>query len=129
MLLISGGDEEAEVWISHIKEYQTLLREQSVGFDVTRLASIRMNLLSKVGKRDEESTPADGGGTPDPVAGYFDQAEALNSALLGQEQMPNEDSNSTNSFMRQNLMAVDPFMDTGNLDWLADLTFMDELGD
>ncbi|RDW91051.1 hypothetical protein BP5796_02216 [Coleophoma crateriformis] len=48
LLLSSINDEEIEYWTAQIREFRRLLELQSFGFDITRLASTRMELLATV---------------------------------------------------------------------------------
>lgn len=45
MLLSSVEDEDVALWMARIQEYHVLLQAQSVSFDVTKVAAIRLGLL------------------------------------------------------------------------------------
>lgn len=46
LLLTSVSEADVEFWSSQIEHYRGLLRLQSISFDVTKLASARMDLLA-----------------------------------------------------------------------------------
>lgn len=49
VLLTFTDQNEAKSWNSRIDEYLHLFKTHSVSFEVTRLASIRLDLLGRVG--------------------------------------------------------------------------------
>lgn len=51
MLLSSVEDEDVALWMARIQEYHVLLQAQSVSFDVTKVAAIRLGLLRNSGTR------------------------------------------------------------------------------
>lgn len=46
LLLTSVDDTDVEFWSTQIEHYRSLLRLQSISFDMTKLASARMDLLA-----------------------------------------------------------------------------------
>lgn len=48
LLMTSVEDMEIDFWIAKVKEYHTLLKAHAVGFDTSRLAAIRFDLLGKL---------------------------------------------------------------------------------
>lgn len=46
LLLTSVDDNDVEFWSQHIEHYRNLLRLQSISFDMTKLASARIDLLA-----------------------------------------------------------------------------------
>lgn len=48
LLMTSIDDIEVDFWIARVKEYHILLRAHAVGFDTSRLAAIRFDLLGKL---------------------------------------------------------------------------------
>lgn len=46
LILTSVDDREVEFWSQQIERYRALLRQQSIGFDMTKFAVTRMDLLA-----------------------------------------------------------------------------------
>ena len=114
MFLSAGSEEEASFWTRRINTYRDILKAHSLNFNVTKLASIRMDLLLRgdsdgseaLGSRraSEQAPPADQNEAhppPQEVTGVTPMAEPV------MEEFP-----------------VDPTLAFGNtygLEWNADL--------
>jgi hypothetical protein len=128
MLLTSIEDQEIDSWMSRITTYLKLLKEHSLNFDTTKLACIRLGLLSKVdhlmedNKTNELDSTCTGSGdsaTGSNIPESIEKttAESREHTLLGDAQ---RDENSLYTMDDPfEFMSFDPFGDSENLDWGA----------
>lgn len=74
LLLTSTEDSDIEYWSAQIKDYRQLLELQSIGFNVTKLASTRMSLLCSVNEESLVQSPIDliDDSSSESIPGYFD---------------------------------------------------------
>lgn len=61
MLLSATDEDEVNVWMRRITTYRDILKAHSLNFNITKLASIRMDLLLQ---RESPDDVADGAGLP-----------------------------------------------------------------
>lgn len=118
MLVTSIEDWEIDSWMSRITTYLKLLKEHSINFDTTKLACIRLELLSKVDQLMEDGrshrTDESNDGVPAPL-------ESIDSASTeNREQAQLGDGNMIYSVDDTfEFISLDPFGDSENLDWDA----------
>lgn len=121
MLLTSIEDQEIDSWMSRITTYLKLLKEHSINFDTTKLACIRLGLLSKVDhlmedtKKNELNNSCTGSTIPEPIDRTT--AESREQTVLGdagRDENPLYTMDDPFEFM-----SFDPFCDSENLDWGA----------
>lgn len=114
MLLTSVEDDEVDSWVARIDEYLNLLQAHSISFDVTKLASIRLELLRKVGRltEDHATNDASSDGASEPAVSSPDVGRSYG-------QIEGEIGNQLDPLNGQRLMTLDPFGDSENLNWVA----------
>ncbi|KAH8690614.1 hypothetical protein BGW36DRAFT_58070 [Talaromyces proteolyticus] len=122
MLLTSVEDDEVDSWLTRIDEYLCLLQAHSVSFDVTKLASIRLELLRKHGRRTSERIATDkvtNGSSSEAVS----ELVSVSPGVSSNNQIENDIANASDLLDGQSQMMLDPFGDRGDLDWVALLNF------
>ncbi|OKL60204.1 hypothetical protein UA08_04606 [Talaromyces atroroseus] len=127
MLLTSIEDQEIDSWMSRISVYLKLLKEHSINFDTTKLACIRLELLSKVdnlmedggsGRATEPITSSDVNGFVAGMTVPSESTDDTNDESQGQTQL--EDEHTIYSVDDPfEFMPFDPFGDSENFDWGA----------
>ena len=125
MFLSATRDEEVTYWIKHITTYRNLLKAHSPNFNVTKLASIRMDLLLQ---RDASDNVSDG--EEDNVVPSAQRTSAQEQGLEDQGPVGTKDVEAnTNNFttsieaLREDCR-IEPaaaFGNTYGLEWDADL--------
>lgn len=109
MFLCSVSDEESQYWMDQIAFYRKLLRAHATGFEVTKHASIRIDLLADRGGVDAPSSTA--------------VPEAYATAPQPASQAEDNETAGTISAAMDTLSATDP-----NEDWLFQLPSLSPFG-
>ncbi|RJE23845.1 hypothetical protein PHISCL_03817 [Aspergillus sclerotialis] len=118
MLLTSVDRDEASSWESRIDEYLSLLEAHSITFDVTKLSFIRLQLLQKVDRLNDQSTTADHSVNTATLEQPADPA-VVPSWVSSYNQREGECSNTFDPLSSWRVMNEDPFGDWGDLEWTS----------
>ena len=118
MLLTSVERDEATSWESRIDEYLSLLEAHSVSFDVTKLAFIRLQLLQKVDRLNDQSTTA-GNVTNATTLEQPAEPPVVPSWVSSYNQLEGDCSNTFDPLSSWRVMNEDPFGDWGDLEWTS----------
>lgn len=120
MFLSATVEEEVNVWMKRITTYRDILKAHSLNFNITKLASIRMDLLLQ---RESTDGVADGVGLParrlpEEIQEPDEQSAVAQAPLESDVTAPDTPELSIEEF------PVDPTLAFGNmygLEWDADL--------